>query len=166
MRLNEKIHIVNYNTNWRRDYIEEVEKLRNSPFLSALNFEHIGSTSIPNIKAKPIIDIIVGVNSFPIEEAIIRALEEYGYTYMQEMSVADRLYFIKRGLKNYNVHIITYKGLVWEKDVLFRDYLIKNPDKAQEYSSLKEQILSDGIDTLLEYSQKKADFISEILKNM
>lgn len=166
MRLNEQIKIVNYDSNWSQDYREEVEKLKTNPFLSLLAFEHIGSTSIPNIKAKPIIDIIIGVNSFPPEECIIKSLEKFGYTYMQQMSVEDRLYFIKRGIKNYNVHVIAYNGDLWKKDVFFRDYMINNPDKAKAYSKLKEQIVNSGVDTLLEYSAKKASFISEILNNM
>ena len=85
---------------------------------------------------------------------------------MKEMSVSDRLYFIKRGLKNFNLHLITYKGDVWEKDILFRDYMIKHPEKAQAYSSLKEQTIINGIDTLLEYSEKKAEFFSEMLRDM
>lgn len=129
-------------------------------------YEHIGSTSIPNIKAKPIVDIIIGVRSFPPQREIIEELEESGYTYMQEMSVHDRLYFIKRGLKNFNVHIITFQGSVWNNDVLFRDYMTNHLEEAQEYSKLKEEILRSGVDDLLEYSKRKTDFILRIYEKM
>lgn len=85
---------------------------------------------------------------------------------MQEMSVPDRLYFIKRGLKSFNVHIIKIQGSVWNNDVLFRDYMINHPEEARKYSDLKEEILRSGVDDLLEYSKRKADFILRIYEKM
>jgi len=58
MRLNERIHLVNHNPKWKQDYFDEIEVLKKKLFLSTLTYEHIGSTSIPNIKAKPVIDSI------------------------------------------------------------------------------------------------------------
>jgi GrpB-like predicted nucleotidyltransferase (UPF0157 family) len=134
--------------------------------LNNLHYEHIGSTSIPGIKAKPIIDIIVGVEKFPPGQGIVKCFEDYDYIYMKEMSVADRLYFIKRGGKNFNVHIISYNGVVWRNDILFRNYLIANPLDAEAYSLLKEKIIGEGNNTLLEYSSLKADFIKRIYEKI
>ena len=79
MRLNEKIHIISHNVNWKQDYIEEIERFSKNNFLSELHFEHIGSTAIPNIKAKPIIDILIGVDDFPVKDYIIEAVWIYLY---------------------------------------------------------------------------------------
>lgn len=100
MRLNEKIEVAEHNQKWKQQYMDEVNSLKQKALLSTLEYEHIGSTAIPKIKAKPIIDIIAGARCFPPEKDIIKELEESGYTYMQEMSVPDRLYFIKRGTEN------------------------------------------------------------------
>lgn len=166
MKLNEKIQLVEHNLEWKQQYLDEVTLLRQKSYLSTLEYEHIGSTSIPNIKTKPIIDIIIGVKNFPPHREIIRELEECGYVYMQEMSVCNRLYFIKRGIKNFNVHVIAFQGSVWCKDILFRDYMINHLKEAQEYSDLKEEILRNGIDDLLEYSKRKADFITRICEKL
>ncbi len=166
MILNEEIQVVEHNSEWKQQYLDEINYLKQTPCLSALEYEHIGSTSIPNIKAKPIVDIIIGIKDFPPQGEIIEGLEENGYTYMQEMSVPDRLYFIKRGQKNFNVHVITFQGSVWNKDVLFRDYMINHFEEAQEYSDLKEEILRSGVNDLLEYSKRKADFILRIYEKM
>lgn len=166
MRLNEKIEVVEHNPKWKQQYTDEVNLLKQKVFLSTLEYEHIGSTAIPNVKAKPIIDIIAGVRSFPPEKSIIKELEESGYTYMQEMSAPDRLYFIKRGYENFNLHIMAFKGSVWNNDILFRDYMISHPKEAQKYSNLKEDIVKSGVDDLLEYSKRKADFILEIMKKI
>lgn len=165
-KLNEKIQLVEHNLEWKQQYLNEVTLLKKKSCLSTLEYEHIGSTSIPNIKAKPIIDIIIGVRNFPPQKEIIRELEESGYTYMQEMSVSNRLYFIKRGIKNFNVHVIAFQGSVWCKDILFRDYMINHFEEAQEYSALKEEILRNGVDDLLEYSKRKNDFILKIYEKM
>ena len=164
--LNEKIQVVEYNSEWKQQYLDEVNLLKQKSCLSALEYEHIGSTSIPNIKAKPIVDIIIGVRNFPPQREIIEELEESGYTYMEEMSVPDRMYFIKRGQKNFNVHVIAFQGGIWNNDVLFRDYMINHFEEAQEYSGLKEEILRSGVDDLLEYSKRKADFILRIYEKM
>lgn len=64
MILNEKIQVVKYNSEWKQQYLDEINLLKQKSCLSALEYEHIGSTSIPNIKAKPIVDIIIGVRTY------------------------------------------------------------------------------------------------------
>lgn len=164
MRLNEKIEVAEHNQKWKQKYTDEINSLKQKALLSTLEYEHIGSTAIPKIKAKPIIDIIAGTRSFPPEKDIIKELEESGYTYMQEMSVPDRLYFIKRGTENFNLHVMAFKGSVWNDDILFRDYMIRHPKEAQKYSDLKEEILKSGVEDLLEYSKRKAGFVLEIMR--
>ena len=162
MDINERIYIEPHNPKWSLDYMNEVQRLKSDQNLSDLRFEHIGSTSIPDIKAKPIIDILIGVKSFPVTNNIIEALEKKGYIYMQKGSVADRLYFIKRGSVNYNVQVVVYDSIVWTDDLHFRNYMRLHPDKAMEYQKIKERIVAEGTTTLLEYSVKKAGFISAI----
>lgn len=65
-----------------------------------------------------------------------------------------------------SVNDMEYKMLDDDNNILFRDYMIKNPDEAQKYSRLKEQILNSGVETLLEYSEKKASFILDIYEKM
>ena len=166
MDVNEKIHIENHNLSWKNDYLNEVKYLTQMASLKDLEFEHIGSTSIPGIKAKPIIDIIVGVKEFPPYNDIIKNIEACGYIYMKESSVIDRLYFAKRGIKNFNIHVILHNGTIWKEDIIFRDYLITHPDEAKDYTLLKESIINSGIDRLLEYSKLKADFIKRIYDKM
>lgn len=78
MDINEHIHIEPYNPKWSLDYTNEVKRLKSDQALSDFRFEHIGSTSIPGIKAKPIVDILIGVKSFPVTNNIIEALEKRG----------------------------------------------------------------------------------------
>jgi len=166
MEINEKIHIEEYNPEWVRQYEYEKEKLCSALGNTVLGIEHIGSTSIPGIWAKPIIDIMIGVKSLPLEECLIDKVIELGYENLGEAGVSGRIYFRKRFPKAYNVHITQFGNLIWKNNILLRDFLRSNKDEAMRYSELKRMIISEGVNNLLEYSERKADFIDEILKKV
>jgi GrpB-like predicted nucleotidyltransferase (UPF0157 family) len=164
MEVNEKIHIEEYNPEWVRHYEYEKEKLCSALGNTVLGIEHIGSTSIPEIWAKPIVDIMIGVKSLPLEKSQICKVIELGYEYLGEAGVSGKIYFRKRFPKAYNVHITQFGNLIWNNNILLRDFLCSNKDEAMRYSELKKIIISEGVNNLLEYSERKADFINEILK--
>lgn len=103
-----------------------------------LGIEHIGSTSIPGIWAKPIVDIMIGVKSLPLEKSQICKVIELGYEYLGEAGVSGRIYFRKRFPKAYNVHITQFGNLIWNNNILLRDFLRSNKDEAMRYSELKK----------------------------
>ncbi|HHV97893.1 MAG TPA: GrpB family protein [Clostridiaceae bacterium] len=164
MEINEKIHIEEYNPEWVKKYEYEKEQLCNALGDMVLGIEHVGSTSIPGIWAKPIVDIMIGVKSLPLEKSLIDKVVELGYECLGEAGVSGRIYFRKRFPKAYNVHITQFGNLIWKNNILLRDYLRCNKDEAMRYSELKKNIISEGVNDLLEYSERKADFINEILK--
>lgn len=166
MNINESIHLESHNPQWRSLYENEFKQLSQLEELSCFKFEHIGSTSIPDIKSKPIIDILLGVSNLPVPHKVIKALERCGYIYMEAGSVDNRQYFVKRGIVNFNVQAVVYGSKIWTDDLSFRDYLTTHTDKALKYQQIKEQIINNGTTTLLEYSNQKADFISKILEEI
>jgi len=164
MEVNEKIHIEEYDPEWARQYEYEKERLCNALGDAVLGIEHIGSTSIPGIAAKPIIDIMIGVKSLPLEGSLVDKIIELGYENLGEAGVSGRIYFRKRFPRAYNVHVTQFGSMIWNNNILLRDYLRSNKDEAIRYSMLKRMIISEGVDDLLEYSKRKAGFIDEILK--
>lgn len=171
IEVNEEIHLEEHNPYWQLYYQREFMDIRRvlTKIVSNDNFfvEHIGSTSIPQIVAKPIIDILIGVCDFPPNELFLDELTRLGYIFMKNASVTERLYLIKRKEKiSYNIHIVEYQGKIWNYDIKFRDYFLLHPEKAKEYSELKEKIFKNGATTLLEYSAQKADFIAQILREL
>lgn len=96
MEINEKIYIEEYNPEWAGQYEYEKEQLCNALGDAVLGIEHIGSTSIPGIWAKPIVDIMIGVKSLPLEKSQICKVIELGYEYLGEAGVSGRIYFRKR----------------------------------------------------------------------
>ena len=165
MNKNERIELSEYNPRWKISFQSERQVLEHklSVFLPVI--EHIGSTAIPNLIAKPIIDILIGIRDYPIPDCSIETMKSIGYEYHGEAGVSGRVYFTKRQEENnFNVHITLVNGDIWNNNILFRDYLLSNPDVATNYSELKRDIFNSGIVTLLEYSAQKADFILQALR--
>lgn len=166
MNVNEEISIENYQSKWNSDFEQEKEKIVASIEKYKFCIEHIGSTSIKGMCAKPIIDILVGVEKFPPCEEFMESIIRLDYEFMKEASVSDRLYFVKRSLPYFNLHIVKYGGDIWNDDIMFRDFLRDHPNIVQEYSSLKKKIINKGIHSLIEYSAEKAPYIKSLLEQI
>jgi len=104
------------------------------------------------------------VKSFPPEQSFIDKITELGYEHLGEAGVSGRIYFRKRYPKAYNVHVTQFGNSVWINNILLRDFMRSHKEEAMRYSELKKMILSEGINNLLEYSERKADFMKEVLK--
>jgi len=165
MNVDEKIHIEIYNPLWKSYFNQEKLCLGRVLEGDFICIEHIGSTAVPDMTGKPIIDILVGVLNFPLTKAIIQNLEHIGYEYMEKASVIGRAYFVKRTGQPYNVHVVEFEKEIWKNNLLLRNYLISHKDSAQKYAQLKKKIVGQGVDTLLKYSALKADFIEELLQD-
>ncbi len=166
MQVNETVSVVEYDPSWPLCYRREAEKIQKAISGGGFSIEHIGSTSVNGMWAKPIIDILVGTESFPPEDSFIAEIVSAGYTYQKDASVADRLYFVKRTVPHSNLHVVQYNGTIWKMDLAFREFLRHNPDAAAEYSQLKRQIAESGTTALLEYSAKKAPLIERFLQKI
>jgi GrpB-like predicted nucleotidyltransferase (UPF0157 family) len=164
MEINERVQIEEHNPEWFKQYESEKKRLCELLGEVILGIEHIGSTSIPGMWAKPIVDILIGVDSLPLEEFYINKLIEIGYEYLGEAGVSGRLYFRKRAPHKYNVHVTKIGSDIWNNNIVLRDYLCDNRDEALKYSAIKLKIISEGTNSLLEYSKKKSEYINEIIK--
>lgn len=165
--INEEIHLEAYNPEWPVWFDKEqaVIKKRTGDYPDCTYIEHIGSTSVSGMIAKPIIDILIGTIVFPPDDLFIASIIKLGYEYMKTGSTPERLYFIRRDKVSYNIQVVKYGSEIWRKDILFRDYLRVHPEIAKDYSALKEEIYRSGTRTLLKYSSRKAGFISAMIEN-
>lgn len=163
MDINEKINLSAYNVNWANQFADE-KKILQAHFPNT-HIEHVGSTSIEGMIAKPIIDILIGVDYYPPLEEMIMILEGLGYyNFSEGTKLKDRLYLTKRGVIGYNVHITKYLAGFWNHIISFREHLKTHEEDVLKYSEIKQSIFNKGIDTMMEYSKEKGDFISDILK--
>ena len=160
----------NYDESWKNRFEEEKIKLTEVFKDQFVRVEHIGSTSIPGLAAKPIIDIGVLIESIDDKEGITSALKSLGYEYKPNMSSGERLFLRKGDPVEYHLSIACPKHSFWSRNILFRDYLIKYPEFIKEYENLKLENLqvtpeNDFEDLSLSevYNQGKGEFVKKIL---
>lgn len=163
MTIDEAIHLESYDQQWADRFRDEHQTLVREigPFTAAI--EHFGSTSVPGMTAKPIIDMLVGVENALHSNEIIPRLTAMGYEDLGEAGIPGRLYLRKRGSFAYNVHIVLYRGDIWNHNIMIRDYLRAHADEAERYSEIKRRIVSQGTRTLLRYSDEKNVFVEQLL---
>jgi GrpB-like predicted nucleotidyltransferase (UPF0157 family) len=159
------ISVVAYDVRWPRMY--ELEKAAILQAVGSLvrGIEHVGSTAIPELAAKPVIDILLGVEAEDLD-TIIAPLEKIGYQYNPdwEISMPMRRYFRRTtqdGTRTRHLHAVPYGGDFWTRHLAFRDYLRAHPDKAREYGDLKKQIAAQT-ESSLDYAFAKKEFIRSV----
>ncbi|MGB2782423.1 MAG: GrpB family protein [Atribacterota bacterium] len=160
-----RVEVVSYNSNWKGMYKEESEKIKNILSDIIIDIHHIGSTAIPEIKAKPVIDILVEVKDIETVDRYNNKIEEFGYEVMGEYGIPKRRFFKKGGNKRtHHIHIFQTGNEEIERHINFKEYLIAHPDKGREYSKLKEELINKYSYDIESYTQGKNDFIKEIDK--
>jgi len=161
-----KVNLLFYNSKWKELYKREEELLYSSIGNYVLDIQHIGSTSIPGILAKPIIDIAVGLKSLDLVKKIIKPLKSIGYQYLGEKGVTNRHFFVKGIEKNrtHYLHVEKLGSKNWKNHILFRDYLLKNKEAAKEYSQLKRELALKYKNDRDAYLTEKESFIQKIIK--
>ncbi|MBQ4584435.1 MAG: GrpB family protein [Bacilli bacterium] len=152
-----------YTNEWKNEFEKEKEGLSTLLNDFKVDIQHVGSTSIEGCCAKPIIDILIGIESLDFSEKLIALFLEHGYIY--KFNVPGEIYFKKQcdGLTTHHIHIAPIQGQVWKNQILFRDYLRLHPEKLQEYMELKQDLAIQYPDERDRYSKEKEDFILQIL---
>jgi GrpB-like predicted nucleotidyltransferase (UPF0157 family)/N-acetylglutamate synthase-like GNAT family acetyltransferase len=159
--IDEPVELVEPRRDWPALAAAENEVVRAALGPLAVAVEHIGSTAVPGLAAKPIIDLQVGTAGRP-GPAAGSPLAVLGYEGLGEAGVPGRLYFRKRGPAAYNVHIVAYGGNHWVANLAVRDYLRAHPAAAAEYVAVKRAAAGAG--RLLAYSERKGEFVRELVR--
>ena len=171
--LQEDVAIVPYDLGWPELFLEEKEHLLTClPHELIGRIEHFGSTAVPGLAAKPIVDMLVEVTS--LEEArrrIVPILESQGYDYFWRPTWGDDTppfyaWFIKRdssGKRTHHIHMVESHFEHWER-LLFRDHLIVHPEVAGEYRRLKMRLAAEYPNDRVAYTKGKTDFIMSVME--
>ncbi len=154
-----------YNPLWPQLYQLEKEKLIGIFGNIALQIEHVGSTSVPHLKSKPLLDIAIQVDSLDMLGNVILLLEEDGYEERVGRLKGKQRVFAKGGDENvtHHLHIIEKGEKDWDEKIKFRNILLSNPDVLESYAKLKESLYQQYSNNRFMYTQSKADFIKKIL---
>jgi len=153
-----------YNPEWKELFEKEKGLLKNIIGDEALDIQHIGSTAVSGIQSKPIIDIAVLLRSFPTAESFFDQLESLGYEYSKERSSSERYFFTKGDPVEYHLSLVNPETSLLQRQVEFRDYLIKHLETAKEYEDLKKDLINKYPSGKDEYSYGKSEFISKVLE--
>lgn len=157
--------ILPHDPRWKEFFGAEARLLRPQLGQTALQIQHIGSTAIPDILAKPIIDIVVEVTSLDELDAQIPAMEEIGYESRGEHGIPGRRYFKKRADASgvgFHLHGFARGSEHIVRHVRFRDFLLLEPEVAQEYSALKRTWASSTGVLVEDYVERKSEFVGEV----
>ena len=166
--MTDRVTIVPYDPDWPRRFDEERRTLAGVFAGSDAAIEHIGSTGVPGLGAKPIVDIMVGVPMLVEVEERIPALEEAGYEYVPEYEkqLPDRRYFRKprMGRRAFHVHCVVTGSDFWIRHLAFRDHLRAHPESATAYFDLKRELARRV--SKQEYTDAKSPFIEGVLASV
>ncbi len=163
------MEVRDYDPKWVEIYEVEAKKITDLLGDKIIAIEHIGSTSIPGLAAKPIIDMAIVVPTWKDAESLIEPLSTLGYpaevTHVDESTAGERLLFRKGTPTEFHLSIAyADRGSFLERQILFRDYLRTHNEERDEYSSLKRELLLSDPTGKGSYIGSKKDFVMRTLK--
>ena len=130
----------------------------------ALSIEHTGSTSIPGLDAKPILDILAGAPDPASLARAIGTLQHADYIYRGEQGIPGRHFFRRGNPRQYHIHLTLTGSDFWRDHLLFRDYLRANPEVAAKYAALKHALAERNPFDRESYIEGKTEFVQQVLR--
>ena len=148
-------------------YFLKEKELLLSKFGDSVHIEHVGSTSVPGLGGKGIVDIIIGVEGELSSYSQI--FLDLGYLYREHVSSSDRLFFRKEygkgeAVRRVHIHLVQFGGSEWRSIIAFRDHLIKNPDTIEAYVALKKKAVEVAKGEGEVYRGFKKEFIEKVVE--
>lgn len=157
--MNEPVRIVDYDAEWGTLFELEQRLILSALPAGSFELHHVGSTAVPGLASKPIIDLILAVPQLSSAAELIPQLESLGYLYQPDSGEHDRLYLRKGSPRSHHLHIVEQGSESLVRHLAFRDYLRTHPEKAQEYGELKKRLATELGDDREAYTNAKSEFI-------
>lgn len=159
--------LVPYDAQWPQLFAQEAARVRHLLGDLVTRVEHIGSTAVPGLDAKPIIDLLVGVRSLrEAKLAAVPILEAVGYSYWRDNPNQERMFLVRglppNGPRTHHIHMVEPTSESWER-VLFRDYLRAHPREVQRYGQLKHDLAAQFPHDREAYTDGKGAYIAGVL---
>lgn len=160
-----KVVVVPHDPRWRDAFEAEAKHIAAALGENGAAIHHVGSTAIPGIHAKPVVDLLVEVRDLAELDARSPAMESLGYEVMGEYGIPGRRYFRKAnqdGTRTHHVHAFEAGSGEVVRHLAFRDYMIAHPADAQAYSELKRKLAAEHPRNIDGYMDGKDGFIQEM----
>jgi GrpB-like predicted nucleotidyltransferase (UPF0157 family) len=160
--LDEPVTLAEYDPRWPAAFEAERSRICEALELAPESIAHIGSTAVPGLLSKPVVDLMLGVPRYPPIESAVSRLVILGYQDLGEAGVAGRRYLRMRETTSFNVHVVERGGEHWTNNLHLRDYLRRDADARERYAGAKRAALASG-DNLLAYSAAKRPAIVQLI---
>jgi GrpB-like predicted nucleotidyltransferase (UPF0157 family) len=171
--IHEAVEIVPFRSTWEAEYAAEETRIRAALGARALTIHHIGSTAVPGLDAKPIIDIMVVVRRLQDAADCIAPLRKLGYAFIDYPQNTDRRFF-RKGIRRpdgggtrrtHHLHIVEQNSASFRDHLAFRDALRARPVWRQEYADLKAGLASQHKKDRAIYSERKTAFVARVVRS-
>jgi GrpB-like predicted nucleotidyltransferase (UPF0157 family) len=159
------VWLCNYSSAWRHLYNEQESQLRVAMKNQLLDIRHVGSTSVPGMRSKPIIDILLGVAPANLNQCLIEPLETLHYNFIGDQIVLGHHIFGKGSPPGYLLHVVEHNGAAWQRVTAFRDILMTDAAVACQYESLKMRLSVTLCKDRMAYANAKTSFIDSAIIN-
>ncbi|HEY0174161.1 MAG TPA: GrpB family protein [Pyrinomonadaceae bacterium] len=160
-----KVEVVPHDPRWRDAFEAEARHVAAALGENVVAVHHVGSTAIPDIYAKPVVDLLIEVRDIAEVDGRSPAMESLGYEVMGEYGIPGRRYFRKddrEGVRTHHIHAFEAGSAEAVRHLAFRDYMIAHPAEAQRYSELKRRLAEEHPQSMDGYMDGKDDFIKEM----
>ncbi len=160
-----RIQMVPHNPEWRQAFRQEAEQIAAALDEDVVTVHHMGSTAIPGIYAKPVLDMLLVVRSVEALDEKQSEIEALGYEARGEYGIPGRRFYRRdnsQGDRTHQVHAFEVGSPQIARHLAFRDYMIAHPKAAQEYSDLKRELAAKHPSDIEAYMDGKDAFIQEI----
>jgi GrpB-like predicted nucleotidyltransferase (UPF0157 family) len=164
--LDAPIELVAYDPAWPTRFAQERERIREAigPWLTG-EIEHVGSTAVPGLAAKPVIDIMAGVESLETSRAALSILERCQYCYAPYRT--DVMHWLCKpspAVRTHHLHLVPLGSPLWVDQLAFRDFLRAHPDTVREYAALKYRLAKEHRWDREAYTAAKTPFVRTVLE--
>lgn len=152
-----KVIVLPYDATWKADFEKIKTEIESAIGDLILGIEHVGSTSVDGMSAKPCIDIDVIIRDYTVFDAVLRKLASIGYIHEGDLGIKDReafKYSDKPHLRTHHLYVCPQASEELHRHITFRDYLKSHPEAVRQYSAVKEkaaQLFPDNISKYIEY---------------
>lgn len=160
----DKIEVVEYDPDWPGQFLIERDAIRLAVGSEAAVIEHVGSTAIAGAKAKPTIDIMVGVSNLTVDNRVVSILAGLGYKHFGEFGIPGRHFFRKGSPPTHHLHWVVQDGDFWQRQLLFRDFMRRHPEELRKYENLKSELAAELRHERSKYTSAKTEFITGVLE--
>jgi len=160
-----KVVVLPYKPEWKSDFEKIKKEIEDALGELAERIEHVGSTSVEGLSAKPCIDIDVVIKDYSVFQDVVRKLGEIGYIHEGNLGIEGReafKYSHKAHLREHHLYVCPKESEELRRHIVFRDFLRNNPEEVERYGTIKiegARLFSDNIDKYIEY---KGTYIEKI----